>query len=240
MDSGLTGDWLTCEQFAELANLPVRTARHAMKKASTGTPVKRWPIIVRTQPGRGGKAGRRYEVALSSLPEAYQAPFSGGAENDLQLPAIGRAAPVAPNQGSLIEYRYRVIQEALDQPRRSPDRKAEIERASRKWGVPVRTIHRWIADLEAAGGDANALGRKKPTDAGARRVWVSRRFDRAYRDAGYPDDQLPALGDAVALLIKRGWTSPAQRAGWKAVRREVITAFKRDLAARGIALAARD
>jgi hypothetical protein len=134
----------------------------------------------------------------------------------------------APNQSARIEHRWRVIQEALDAPKRSSLRKAEIDRASRKWNVPVRTIQRWIADLEGSGGDMNALARKKPADAGARRVWVSRRFDAAFAQAGHAVALLPELAEIVDQLIRAAWASPVQRAGWKQVRREVITAFQRE------------
>ncbi|CAN5881074.1 hypothetical protein BH11PSE6_BH11PSE6_03720 [soil metagenome] len=237
MADHLGGNWLTCEQFAELTKIPLRTARHALKMAASGKPVKHWQVLVRVQPGRGGKSGLRYEVALSSLSEAYQVAFRGDVGNDFHAPAIGRPDRVAPNQSKTIEYRYRVIQEAIDQPRRSPERKAEIERASRKWGVPVRTIHRWIANAEAAGFDMNALGRKRPADAGKRRVWVSRRFDAAFLAAGHPADLLPELAEIADQLTRAAWASPVQRAGWKQVRREVITAFQRELRNRNLALA---
>ena len=47
-----------------------------------------------------------------------------------------------------------------------PERGAEVQRAAKKWRIPVRTIYRWITDLEAAGGDANALanGTLPPSD----------------------------------------------------------------------------
>lgn len=82
----------------------------------------------------------------------------------------------------------------------------------------------------------NALGRKRPSDAGQRRVWISRKFDVAFVAAGHSVELLPELGDAMTLLIKRGWTSPAQRAGWKQVRRVVLVAFQQELDARGLSV----
>lgn len=135
-------DWLTCEQFARLAGIPLRTARHAIQRAAIGKPVKRWQIHVRSAHGRGGRAGERYEVALSSLSDELQDAFSGALE--AAEPAPGRVGHVAPNQSDRIAFRWRVIEDALRFPRRSTERKAEIDRASLKWNVPVRTIQRWI------------------------------------------------------------------------------------------------
>ncbi len=225
--------WLTCEQFAELASIPERTARYALNKAAIGDPVKHWPVSVRTASGRGGRSGVRYEVELSSLPLPLQEAYWG---EDAPLPMIGCGYRPAPNQGERANYRYRVIQEAIEAPRGSPERKAEVVRAATKWNEPVRTIYRWIERLERSGGDSNALARKLPSDAGVRRVWVSRQFDAAWIAAKRPTDELAAIGDEIDLLIRRAWASPAQRAGWEQVRRDALTLFKRDLKARGIEL----
>lgn len=150
----------------------------------------------------------------------------------------GRVGEVAPDQSERIEYRWRVIQEALAEPKRSTARRVEIERASRKWSVPVRTVERWIADLEASGGDVNALGRKKPEGAGVRRVHVSRRFDKGFVAAGNAPETLPELGERIDQLLRAAWASKTQRAGWKQVRREVATAFVRELRERGLAVPA--
>lgn len=196
-------------------------------------------VVREVHASRGGRSGLRYEVALSSLSEELQSRYNADAGYDDQhayAPPPGRIGAVAPNQSAEIERRYRVIQEAIDFPRSSTERAAEIERAARKWDVPVRTIHRWIADLDKSGDDINALGRKRPSDAGAKRVHVSRPFDARHRAAGMPEEQLAQLGEQVTHLIQRGWTSPAQRAGWRTVRREVVTALQIDLRERGIAI----
>lgn len=227
--------WLSVTDLAALCGVTRQAAHRAASIASDKGLWRGMQLQVReVQGSRGGRSGTRYEVALSSLSEAFQTAFMGTL--DVPETPAGRIGPVAPNQGERIERKWRIIEDAVAQPYRSAERAAEIDRAHQKWGVPVRTIQRWITDFEKAGGDANALGRRKPADAGAQRVWVSRRFDDAYRAARLPEGQLAELGEAVALLIKRGWTSSAQRAGWKAVRREVLTAFKRELAARNVSL----
>ncbi|WP_242414712.1 hypothetical protein [Sphingomonas panni] len=191
--------------------------------------------MARSVAGRGGNAGTSYLIALDSLPMPLQEAYWG---DDAPLPTLGCGYRPAPNQSDRTNYRYRVIQEAIEEPRGSPERKAEVLRAAKKWNEPVRTIYRWIERLEQSGGDSNALARKLPSDAGVRRVWVSRQFDAEWIAAKRPADELAAIGDEIDLLIQRAWASPAQRAGWEQVRRVALTLFKRDLSARGIELPA--
>lgn len=237
------GAWLTCEQFASLVDIPCRSARHALHRAAIGNPVKRWPVLVRAVQGRGGRSGLRYEVALSSLPEAYKNPLSDPLEPLHHAPAIVADAPlayrsIAANQGERMKARLTAIEDALAFPAGSRERKAELERAVRKYGHSLRTLQRWIADLEREGGDVGALARRKPCNAGQKRVLVSRRFDRAFTAAGHPAELLPELAARVDQLTKAAWASPAQRAGWKMVRREILTAFKRECREREITLPA--
>ena len=93
-------------------------------------------------------------------------------------------------------------------------------------------------ELEQSGGDVNALAHKRPDNAGDRRVWVSRPFDKAYLAAGYPAEQLPQLGEEIDHLLRRSWTSRAQRAGWHMVRFYALTIFRKELIAKGIELPA--
>jgi predicted nucleic acid-binding protein len=128
-------------------------------------------MIVREVCGKGGRSGKRYEVALSSLSETLQEAYCGIVPVAQSVEAIAAAPRPALNQGAKIEYRWRVIQEAIEAPVKSAERAAEVKRAARKWGEPVRTIYNWIAALEEAGGDMNALAHKRPSDAGQIRRW---------------------------------------------------------------------
>lgn len=227
--------WLSTLDFADLTGTSRQAAHKAAVRASRGLKWRGVSLRCRTVKGRVGKAGIHYEIELSSLPLPLQEAYWG---DDLPLPAIGCGYRPAPNQGERANYRYRVIQEAIEAPRGSPERKAEVLRASTKWNEPVRTIYRWIERLERSGGDSNALARKLPSDAGVRRVWVSRQFDAAWIASKRPTDELAAISDEIDLLIRRVWASPAQRAGWEQVRRDTLTLFKRDLRLRGIELPA--
>lgn len=141
----------------------------------------------------------------------------------------------SPLPGStLIEFRWRVVQEVLATQSRSSARGVELRRALAKWGVPIRTMQRWVADFESSGGDINSLRNSAPPKAIARRVYVSRDFDRGYLRAGHDPELLHSLQAKVDQLIKAAWASPAQRAGWKQVRREVVDALARHLRNLGI------
>ena len=136
--------------------------------------------------------------------------------------------------GVLIGFRWRVVQEVLETAPRSQDRGRELRRAARKWGLSVRTLQRWVARHEASGGDVNSFCRQRPINAGLPRVWISRLFDAAYLDSRYESELLPSLRARIDQLIRAAWASPAQRAGWQQVRREVLTAFSRHLRELGI------
>ncbi len=143
-------------------------------------------------------------------------------------PTSGTYQPSDSPGVALIQFRWRVVQEALETKPRSFERGVELRRAFRKWGVPIRTMQRWITKFEATGGDINSLNRSSRNDLASRRVWVSRTFDREFLKAFDPA-LLPSLQAKVDQLIRAAWSSPAQRAGWKQVRREVVTAFQRHL-----------
>lgn len=146
---------------------------------------------------------------------------------------LGKVSPAAP-EASLLTYRWRVVQEVLQTHPRSYERGVELRRANMKWAVPIRTMQRWIARIEASDGDINSLTQQRTSRVFGRRVAVSRSFDRAYTAHGYDVNELPLLGAKVDQLIQAAWASPAQRAGWQQVRREVVTAFSRYLHAKEI------
>lgn len=237
--------WIGTITLADLLGVSRQAAHKAVKRRR----VRGCAVLTRVEQGALGQGGLRFEVALSSLPEAVQRAFWDGFGNDFQgdhataliavaSPVVGCGYVPAPNQSERVNRVYRIIQEALDAPRGSPERKVEVLRAAKKWSVGETTIYRWLRDHEAAGGDSNSFARRRPSDAGRRRVSVSREFDAAWIEAGHDPAELPALGDAIDHQIKRAWASSAQRAGQSRVRKVAIGLFRRDLAARGIELPA--
>lgn len=152
------------------------------------------------------------------------------------LPAVSERRELATNQGAVALSRFAIIETALAAPARSPERAALLAEAARKSGHGKRTLERWIATYEHSGGDLLSLGRKRPANAGQKRVHVSAAFDKAWRARGYAEDRLAEYGALVEQLLKDWWASPAQRSGDKRIRLEVITALKRQCEADGIEL----
>lgn len=149
------------------------------------------------------------------------------------------SGPISGRSAASIGFRWRVVQEVLETIPRSRDRGLEIRQAACKWGLSVRTIQRWVARHETSRGDINSFSRRRPCNAGLRRVWISRTFDRAYLNSeNCSPELLPSLRARVDQLIRAAWASPAQRAGWQQVRREVLTAFSLHLRELGINLPA--
>lgn len=151
--------------------------------------------------------------------------------------SIVRGRHGSSREAALIAFRWRVVQEVLETAPRSRDRGTELRRAARKWSLSLRTVQRWVGCHEASGGDVNSFRRQRPANGSVRRVWISRIFDRAYLNSASCDPALlPRLRAHVDQLIRAAWASPAQRAGWQQVRREVLTAFSRHLRELGIEL----
>lgn len=233
--------WLSADQFAEEFGMTRRAATKALGKAASGKPWHGHSLVVRTVKGRGGRRGTCYEVARSSLPEPFHKPLSDFSGLDPYPTAIIAAAPLEPrelaaNQEKRMRDRLKIIGKAYSFPSRSPERAAELAGASLESGQSVRTLRRWLGELDAQQGDIGALGRRRHQDAGQQRVFVSRNFDKTFRSAGHPPELLAELGDRVDQLLRAAWASPAQRAGWFWVRREVLTVLQRECEARGLRL----
>jgi hypothetical protein len=84
-------------------------------------------------------------------------------------------------------------------------------------GRSRRTVYRWLRRYEAHG--VRGLARKRPSNAGQRRVLVSRPFDRAWFVQGGGQDGLQDLADDLAKAMKGLWASRAEQAGGAEVRR---------------------
>lgn len=226
--------WLSSDDFGELFGITDRHSRRIFRGFAISNSWNGIAGVVRAVKGAGGRSGLRYEVALSSLPEAFQR-----ALNDRNLPAIvaepERMAP-ASNQSAKIERRWRILQEVLETEPESPERVYEKRRAAQKWRVSIRTIEKWLARLERAGGDVNALAHQRPSDAGQRRVYVSRAFDKAFRAAGYQEADLPGLSELTDGILAAVWQSSTQRAGYWRVGKEVGTSLAIECRVRGFKL----
>jgi hypothetical protein len=230
--------WLSTGEFAEAANLSRQAAHKALKRALDGHCWNGILLKVRLLQRRGRCAVATYEVALSSIPEVYYKGLRGPEEHTALV--VSEVAPErrvpAANQGDRIAKRLKIIEQAALLPLRSPERAAALRKAADASGQSLRTLQRWLRELEERGGDVNALARRRPADAGKRRVLVSREFDKAFRTAGYSEEVLAELGEDVDQFSRTTWASPRQRSGWRLVRRDILTCLKVECRDRGIRL----
>jgi hypothetical protein len=68
----ITEAWLDASQFAALTDVSGRAARKILSKAVDGSPWRGIKLNVRREVGRGGRAGLRYVVEVTSLPTDLQ------------------------------------------------------------------------------------------------------------------------------------------------------------------------
>jgi hypothetical protein len=229
-------NWLTTAVFADLYGITDRQARRIAKTSKGGLTWRGLDLISRVIAGRGGQRGQQYEIGIvtASMPgqsKLLQAPLSAPSMAP-QLPVaiepVRYAVPALSDRDKAcaqMRERLAMIEDAMAHPPRSPERTAELERAAAKHKVTLRTLQRWIRNVEECGGDVGALANQRPRNSGQRRVMVSREFDQAWRAKSYPEDALASLGDWVGEEIESWWQSPAQRAGWRRVQLEVQTAL---------------
>lgn len=237
--------WLTASEFAQLAGTSRRAATKALSRSLAD---KEWhgvSLIVREVDGRGGNCGQRYEVLLSSLPEPLQRAYSDLSSEDHTCAIVAHVSKplpkfiAAPNQSAIEAKRFAVLRLIMATEKGTRERADAIRDAAHHHDIPLRTIQRWVKRGDDHGWDLDALGRKKPSDSGKSRIWVSRPFDRHFFAAGYGQDELADLAEWLTREIAGWWQSPVGRAGWDRVRRETRTALERQCQARGFQLPAR-
>ena len=226
--------WLNMSELAAIAGISEQAARKRARTADVTGPMYRQVI------GRGGRSGARHEVALSSLSEELQEQFwdaaGGGCRN---VPATLEAAPRPIASASQFKRQQQLLDAIGPALLCSPgsfERAEAIRRAVRPgtYGMSERALRRFLSTYEAGDYDLSLLGRRRPADAGKRRVQVSRTFDHAYLAAGHDPEQLAHWGARRDQLLIDWWASPSQRAGWKRVRLEVQTSLRRELADAGL------
>lgn len=233
-------NWISTPRFGLLAGISRRAALKAAVNASNGLCWRGQPLDVRQTPGRGGNSGLRYEVLLSSLPEALQRAFNSGDGDEPSTAVVPYAMPTkfiaAVNQTAEEQRRFKVLRHILDTSRNTKERAQAIRDASHHHDVPTKTIRNWLNRLEQHGDDLDALGRKRPSNAGKPRVKLCVQFDKHFRAAGYAESDLDNLATWFRREVAGWWQSPAQRAGWKRVKLEVETSLRIQCEKRGFAL----
>lgn len=172
--------WLTVNGLAEVAGISGRKARQAIARGAQGALWRGAALEVRTVVGgKGGAAGVRYEVAVSSLPPDLRRRLEGQFKPS-QTP-FEVAAP-APGRDAEIRWWSHHLTPLLMLP--TGERAAAVvELATRDlldWNlIPIRlsrsVIYQRLAQLEANGYTARGIRK----DKGTVRTIVSRRWDKA-------------------------------------------------------------
>lgn len=206
-------DWIGAEEMANRAGISPQAARKALRAAEHGRYWRGTPLTVRRIAGRGGRSGLAYEVSLSSVQAALEAP-----SDTLPIPIEAPLRMTAPgDQGALVARRFKAIQAALDHPRGSSERAAALRTASAGTETDQDTLRRWVRQYERYG--MSGLARKRPANAGQPRMVISQVFDPAYLAAGGDRAGLERLGVTFTRKLRGIWQSRAEEGGWAQVRR---------------------
>lgn len=189
--------------------------------------------------GCGGRSGLSYRVGLESLPVELQAKWREMHPEMAAVETVGEAAVCAASPtisaapaGTEPEWKRRreLIQPALANPARSPERVAAIEAVATTHGIAGRTVRRWIAAYEAQG--LAGLADRQRANKGGRLVLISRPWDAA---TGHLD---PAVRERIAnnfrTKLRALWAGGTP--GWRHVARLAAVELIRLTRAAGVDL----
>lgn len=211
--------WLKASEFAATAGISRQAAVEAMRRALDGKPWRGRQLQVRTVAGRrGGRGGVSYEVALSSLCETSQSVIRTPAE-----PSASNYIPriATPDESKRALELFRLIGPAIREGLTPKQRGMAVRQIQAETQLPRKSIYNYLARYQAHG--IEGLMRKRPSDAGQERCYVSIAFDQAFVAAGYPADELIELGTFVDDQLKGLWKSRAADSGENEIGR--IAAF---------------
>jgi len=117
----------------------------------------------------------------------------------------------AKSQAENVSRRYGAIKRALKYEIGSVRWREEVATSAEELGTHPKTIARWVTRYAEVGLDG--LANRQPANAGQPRVFVSLRFDGAFKAQGHDLGLLPVIAAEVDQKIKDIWASPAERAG---------------------------
>ena len=174
-----TPEYLALEQFAELAGI----SRQAAWKACTRENWRGARLETKECRGRGGRAGLRYEIKISSLPNELQLALKPSASLQMAQPAP-RFSPGGLEAGWWQWH----LAPLLAIPKGSAERNEAVQALLSRTDVldwrnrPHKfsrtTVYKKLKLLEETG-SSGGLRRKKRADAGESKVLVSRAWDAA-------------------------------------------------------------
>jgi hypothetical protein len=205
--------WLSSDRFAEIAGTNIRAAQTALLRAARGISWYGCQLEVRTVFGRGGRSGKQYQVKISSLPPHLQQALKALQITDEAVSKL-RFGDVAQLERN---WKFDVISRALEHPKGSAERKAEIDRQHDRmvhdWNSqPIRlsrsTLYKWIERFELYG--VHGLTSKVRRDKGEKKVFISRAWTNAVPfDDGQKATIEHDLKQHVRALLKKntslGW-----------------------------------
>jgi hypothetical protein len=204
--------WISTGELAAAAGVTPQAIRKMLASARKGVSWRGRQVAVRPALTRGGRGGVGYEVAIGSLPAAIQAKVVSPAAEDLPSGALARRGD---DQRALT--RWELVAKALEHRKSSRERSDAVAAIADLQGISPRTLYRWISQYEDRG--VRGLARAQASNAGDRRVWISREFDRAFGAAGYSAPLLADLAADLERKLKGLWASRAEQAGSTEIRR---------------------
>jgi hypothetical protein len=172
---------LTTTEFASLAGISERKARHAFARALAAKPWRGARLVVEPVTGRGGLAGQSYTVRADSLPADLQQRLKD------HFAIVDHPVSRIDDRGSAKHrWFYLTLLPVLGHMPRSPERRAAIKaivaRTHADWNLnarklSTRTIERWLASADQHG--AKAFVRQSRRDKNTNRVAISNAWDTA-------------------------------------------------------------
>ena len=206
-------EWISAPELASLAGIHRRPAAKALARAHAGKPWRDVCLEVCVVDGRGGRSGKRYQVAVDSLPVELQ---------NAWLAARPSAPPARRHDSDgLAEFRREVVlhvrrSEAADMTPVEAIREAcaTFRYPQGKYGgrkVSPTRAREWCSAYEAEG--AASFARKERNDKGKGRVIISRELDALAARHGVSEERLRHF----FALLERRIRGEFQR-GFKSVR----------------------
>ena len=187
--SAPSSEWVSTSTFASLAGLDQRSAARICREVQAGR--KQWAgaaLVVDTIKGRGGRAGRRYRIRTDSLPDfvidrlrVTETASRHGTEPGLANPKLGTRLKQRDRRAGEGRRRRDILAPILLTEPRGAARLAAVEAASKRHGVSVATLYRWLSAWQIRG-LAGLV--PSPRTRSVAPMIVSRAFDGRARLAG--------------------------------------------------------
>lgn len=216
--------WLTAQGLAQLADVAEQNARAALKRCHEGHSWRGHQLQVRTVEGRGGNAGKSYQVHAASLPfelakrfrethpDLFKAPEPNPANyRQMPEPTVHGNLETLAKHVQLAKWKVSVIEPALIYPRNSRGRGETVRYLSRLTHprpdgrverVTTHTLYKWISHYEERG--LNGLIRKPRVEKKPTRWILCRTWDMA---CPLPEPKMREISAVVHQHVKNLWAA---------------------------------